>query len=167
VSGCTFLITENFEPYYGELRGKGYGLAGIVEPSALDHQDARGELVWGGRGGNEGVKRKSWSHNGTLRTHAGRFLPSNHGNGCNVRRIVMTSTMGTARPTTRSSLSVSEAGTAPFDPASSCLCFFGRLDPANPFIARQRRDVLPRLQRFCVGGQRLFQVCGQVMDHTA
>jgi hypothetical protein len=79
----------------------------------------------------------------------------------------MISTMRTARPTTGSPLSLSEAGTAPFDPASSCLCLFGRLDPANPFIARQRRNVLPRLQRFCVGDQCLFQVRGQVMDHTA
>ena len=42
-------------PPYGELQGKGYGLAGalIVEPSAYDHQDARGELFWGGRGGTQ------------------------------------------------------------------------------------------------------------------
>ena len=75
--------------------------------------------------------------------------------------------MRTARPTTWSPLSVSEAGTAPFDPASSCLSFFGRRDPANPFITREGRNVHPRLQRFCVGSQRLFQVSGQVMDHTA
>jgi hypothetical protein len=79
----------------------------------------------------------------------------------------MISTMRTAGPTTGSALSVFEAGTAPFDSASSRFCFFGRLDPADPFIARERRNVLPRLQCFCVGGQCLFQVCGQVMDHTA
>jgi CubicO group peptidase (beta-lactamase class C family) len=40
---------------YGELQGKGYGLAGalILEPSAFDHQDARGELFWGGRAGTQ------------------------------------------------------------------------------------------------------------------
>ena len=75
--------------------------------------------------------------------------------------------MRTARPTTGSSLSVSEAGTAPFDPVSPCFRLFGRLDPANPFIARQRRNVLPRLQRFCVGGKCLFQVRRQVVDHAA
>jgi len=39
----------------GELQGKGYGLAGalILEPSAFDHQDARGELFWGGRAGTQ------------------------------------------------------------------------------------------------------------------
>lgn len=40
---------------FGELQGKGHGLAGalILEPSAFDHQDARGELFWGGRGGTQ------------------------------------------------------------------------------------------------------------------
>jgi CubicO group peptidase (beta-lactamase class C family) len=40
---------------FGELQGKGHGLAGglIVEPSAFEHQDARGELFWGGRGGTQ------------------------------------------------------------------------------------------------------------------
>jgi CubicO group peptidase (beta-lactamase class C family) len=42
-------------PPYGELQGMGYGLAGalILEPSAHDHPDARGELFWGGRGGTQ------------------------------------------------------------------------------------------------------------------
>lgn len=42
-------------PAYGELHGKGHGLAGalILEPSAFDHQDARGELFWGGRAGTQ------------------------------------------------------------------------------------------------------------------
>jgi CubicO group peptidase (beta-lactamase class C family) len=39
----------------GELYGKGYGLAGALtlEPSALEHQDASGELFWGGRAGTQ------------------------------------------------------------------------------------------------------------------
>jgi CubicO group peptidase (beta-lactamase class C family) len=42
-------------PGYGELQGRGHGLAGalILEPSAFDHRDARGELFWGGRGGTQ------------------------------------------------------------------------------------------------------------------
>ena len=79
----------------------------------------------------------------------------------------MISPMRTARPTTGPSLSVFEVGTAPCDPAGSRVCFFGRLDPADPLIARERRNVLPRLQRFRVGGQSLFQVRGQVMDRAA
>jgi CubicO group peptidase (beta-lactamase class C family) len=40
---------------YGAIRGRGYGLAGalILEPAAFDHQDARGELYWGGRAGTQ------------------------------------------------------------------------------------------------------------------
>jgi CubicO group peptidase (beta-lactamase class C family) len=40
---------------YGEVRGRGHGLAGalIQEPSAFDHQDARGEFFWGGRAGTQ------------------------------------------------------------------------------------------------------------------
>ena len=40
---------------FGELRGKGHGLAGalILEPSAFEHRDAKGELFWGGRGGTQ------------------------------------------------------------------------------------------------------------------
>jgi CubicO group peptidase (beta-lactamase class C family) len=40
---------------FGELLGKGYGLAGavILDPSALDHQDARGEFFWGGLAGTQ------------------------------------------------------------------------------------------------------------------
>jgi CubicO group peptidase (beta-lactamase class C family) len=42
-------------PGFGELKGKGYGLAGavIVEPSAYDHPDAKGEIFWGGRAGTQ------------------------------------------------------------------------------------------------------------------
>ncbi|MFK4583719.1 serine hydrolase domain-containing protein [Bradyrhizobium ottawaense] len=42
-------------PGYGELQGKGHGLAGALtlEPSAFDHPNARGELFWGGRGGTQ------------------------------------------------------------------------------------------------------------------
>jgi CubicO group peptidase (beta-lactamase class C family) len=40
---------------FGELQGRGHGLAGalIVAPSAFDHQDARGEIFWGGRAGTQ------------------------------------------------------------------------------------------------------------------
>lgn len=40
---------------FGVLRDKGHGLAGALtlEPSAFDHQDARGELFWGGRAGTQ------------------------------------------------------------------------------------------------------------------
>lgn len=38
---------------FGELLGRGFGLAGgvIVEPSPIDHEDSTGELYWGGVAG--------------------------------------------------------------------------------------------------------------------
>jgi CubicO group peptidase (beta-lactamase class C family) len=42
-------------PIVGELRGKGFGLAGglILEPSPFDHKDSAGELYWGGIAGTQ------------------------------------------------------------------------------------------------------------------
>jgi CubicO group peptidase (beta-lactamase class C family) len=42
-------------PIVGELRGRGFGLAGglILEPSPLDHKDSIGELFWGGMAGTQ------------------------------------------------------------------------------------------------------------------
>src|SRR5262245_6716510 len=77
------------------------------------------------------------------------------------------STLRTARPTTRSPLSVFEVGTAPFDRLSSVFELFGQLDPAYPFMSRKRREVRPCMQRFGVGGERLFHVRGEIVDHTA
>jgi CubicO group peptidase (beta-lactamase class C family) len=42
-------------PVLGELRGRGFGLAGalILEPRSRDHTDSRGELYWGGVAGTQ------------------------------------------------------------------------------------------------------------------
>ncbi|SHL60521.1 CubicO group peptidase, beta-lactamase class C family [Bradyrhizobium lablabi] len=42
-------------PGVGELRGRGFGLAGglILEPSPFDHKNAAGELFWGGVAGTQ------------------------------------------------------------------------------------------------------------------
>jgi CubicO group peptidase (beta-lactamase class C family) len=42
-------------PNVGELRGRGFGLAGalILEPSPFDHEDSLGELLWGGYAGTQ------------------------------------------------------------------------------------------------------------------
>jgi CubicO group peptidase (beta-lactamase class C family) len=42
-------------PAFGEFRGRAFGLAGglIMEPSALDHPDAKGEFFWGGLAGTQ------------------------------------------------------------------------------------------------------------------
>jgi CubicO group peptidase (beta-lactamase class C family) len=40
---------------FGELKGRGHGLAGavLVEPAVFDHPDARGEFFWGGAAGTQ------------------------------------------------------------------------------------------------------------------
>src|SRR5262249_34392453 len=42
-------------PRSGELRGRGFGLAGalILEPRSRDHRDSFGELYWGGSAGTQ------------------------------------------------------------------------------------------------------------------
>jgi CubicO group peptidase (beta-lactamase class C family) len=42
-------------PIVGELRGRGFGLAGSViqQPSPLDDKDSTGELYWGGVAGTQ------------------------------------------------------------------------------------------------------------------
>jgi CubicO group peptidase (beta-lactamase class C family) len=42
-------------PIVGELRGKGFGLAGgvIQQPSPIDHKNSMGELFWGGVAGTQ------------------------------------------------------------------------------------------------------------------
>ena len=56
-------------------------------------------------------------------------------------------TMLTPRPTTRPALSGSEIFARYFDPLASRLRLLGVLYPADPFIARERCDILPERPR--------------------
>ena len=51
------------------------------------------------------------------------------------------------------------------DPSFSGRLLLGILDPADEFVAGERRDVLPRVERFRVGDQRLAQVSRQPVHH--
>jgi len=82
-------------------------------------------------------------------------------------KLARLSTMRTAGPAAGAPLPVLEVLAAPGDPARSGLRLLGRRDPADPFVARERRDVLPCRQRLGVGYEGLFQVRGQVVDHAA
>ena len=64
-------------PAYGEIRGRGHGLAGalILERSAFDHQDAGGELFWGGPAGTQWWIRLE-ECSGLIMAQRGRGLPS-------------------------------------------------------------------------------------------
>lgn len=46
-------------------------------------------------------------------------------------------------PATRPTLSCFKLSARPFNPTISCLLFFGRLNPTDPLIARQRGNILP------------------------
>ena len=81
--------------------------------------------------------------------------------------VAAISAMGTTCPTARAAHAFAHFIKANSYASASGFILFGGCNPTDPFIARQRRNVLPRLQRFYVGGQCLFQVRGQVMDHAA
>jgi hypothetical protein len=51
--------------------------------------------------------------------------------------------MRTAGPATRPAFSVCQVLTHSLDTMASCFCFLGGGRPANPLIARERRDIFP------------------------
>src|SRR5580693_2905047 len=71
------------------------------------------------------------------------------------------------RPAAGPALAFFELLLGPANAALPGLLLLGILDPADEFVARQGRDVLPGSQCRGVGGQRLAQVCGQLVHHSA
>jgi len=61
-----------------------------------------------------------------------------------VRRFRLFLTMRATRPTTRPAHSLYKLRACPFDSATPRLRFPGGLNPANPLIAREWRNILPR-----------------------
>jgi hypothetical protein len=59
----------------------------------------------------------------------------------------LVSTMNATGPTTRPAFSVYKLSASPLDPATPRPWFLGGLDPADPFIAREWCDALPRCSR--------------------
>ena len=66
--------------------------------------------------------------------------------------------MWTARPAARPALAFFELGTHPFNMLSPRFGLFYRDGPADPFIARKRRDVFPCSERGLVGGKSFPQI---------
>jgi hypothetical protein len=66
--------------------------------------------------------------------------------------------MRTAGPTARPSLSFFEFCARPFDVVAPSLGLLHRLDPANPFIAGERRYVFPFGERRFVGNEDVSKV---------
>ncbi len=75
--------------------------------------------------------------------------------------------MWAARPTARPAFAVLEVLAAPDDALRSRLGLFGGVDPADPFIAGERRNIPPGRQRLRIGAERRFQVQRQSVHDAA
>jgi len=71
------------------------------------------------------------------------------------------------RPAAGAPLSFAQTGAAPGDALAPRLGFLWGFDPADPFVAGQRGDVLPGGKRRRIAFQRGFQIVGQVVDHSS
>lgn len=74
--------------------------------------------------------------------------------------------MNTAHPATRAAFAASEVRDGPFDMLLSDLRRLDRFNPANPFVARQRRDIFPSRQGSLLGCQGFPQIRRQFVDHA-
>ncbi len=68
------------------------------------------------------------------------------------------SSMRTARPTARPPHPFFELRTHPLDMLPPCLIFLDGDRPADPLVARERRDVFPGRQRLRVRRERLAEI---------
>src|SRR5215211_5154157 len=75
--------------------------------------------------------------------------------------------MRASRPTTRTALPIPQVRATPLDPFAPCLVLFCGLDPADPFVSRQRSNIFPGYPCFWIELQRVFQVAWKIMDGTA
>ena len=77
------------------------------------------------------------------------------------------SAMRAPRPTTGTALAFAEVGAAPIDALAPGLRLLCGLDPADPFVAGERRYILPRRERVRIALQRVFEITGEFMDDPA
>ncbi len=75
--------------------------------------------------------------------------------------------MATARPAAGPPAAFFELRAHPFDMLPSGLIFLDGDGPADPLVARERRNILPRCQRLRVGNKCFFQIRRQFMHHAA
>ena len=74
--------------------------------------------------------------------------------------------MRTADPTAGPAHAARELRERFLNPDASCLRFFPRYDPTNPFVPCERRNILPHFFRPSVGNKSLPQVRWHCMWHT-
>src|SRR6185295_12131161 len=71
-----------------------------------------------------------------------------------------------SRPAAGPALALFELLPGPADATRPGRLLLGILDPADELVARQRRDVLPRIERRVAGDQHLAQVRGQLVHDS-
>lgn len=74
--------------------------------------------------------------------------------------------MNTAHPAARAAFPAFEVCDRPLDMLLSDLSCLDRFNPANPFVARQRRKAFPFCQRRLVGCEGFLQVQRQFVNHA-
>jgi len=75
--------------------------------------------------------------------------------------------MDAANPAARAPHAFLELGDDTLHVLVPRLLLLDRNGPANPFVARQRRDVLPRSKRFCISSEGFPEVGWQLMRDAA
>src|SRR3954447_23834722 len=70
------------------------------------------------------------------------------------------------RPAAGPALPFLELLLGPANAALSRLLLLRVLDPADELVAGQRRDVVPRVERVRIGGQRVTQVWWELVHHA-
>ena len=102
-----------------------------------------------------------------------RFTEANEANEGQVNTVLKQtvwskfSPMRAAGPAARPALAFFELLAHPLDMLSSCFGLFHGDGPADPFIARERRDVFPGSERGLVGGKSFPQIRRDFVYHAA
>lgn len=71
--------------------------------------------------------------------------------------------MRAASPATRTAFTAVELVYGDHDAAGSCLGLFGTCDPANKFVTREGRDIIPGGLGFAIGAERVAKVIRHTM----
>ncbi len=82
------------------------------------------------------------------------------------KAITSSSAMRAPRPTARPALSLEQLGPHARDVVAPRLGLLDRDDPADPLVARQRREAVPRRAQTPIRAQRPAQVLGDVVYHA-
>src|SRR5215471_4152262 len=72
-----------------------------------------------------------------------------------------------SRPAARPALTFFQLLLGPADAPCSGRLLLGVLDPADELVSRQRRDVLPRIERGRIADECGAQVDGKLVDHAS